>query len=113
MACHAKDENAPSSHGRARDEDEAHGLYVRGGRREPGAGGTLPPAFRASERPIAIACLRLRTRVPERRRGGRVEARVVLRHIACFALSNEARVASCETGRRRPVSRPPQTRPPL
>ena len=32
---------------------------------EPGAGGTLPPAFRASERPIAIACLRLRTRVSD------------------------------------------------
>src|SRR5689334_10545527 len=28
--------------------------------------GTLPPARRASERPIAIACLRLFTRLPER-----------------------------------------------
>ena len=27
--------------------------------------GTLPPAFRASERPIAIACLRLVTFFPE------------------------------------------------
>ena len=28
--------------------------------------GTLPPAFRASERPIAMACLRLLTVLPER-----------------------------------------------
>ena len=33
-------------------------------RLRPGAGGTLPPARRASDRPIAIACLRLVTFLP-------------------------------------------------
>jgi hypothetical protein len=40
-------------------------MMFLGCQREPGAGGTLPPAFRASERPIAIACLRLLPIVPE------------------------------------------------
>src|SRR5687768_13808975 len=34
--------------------------------RPPGGGGTLPPARRASDSPMAIACLRLVTFLPER-----------------------------------------------
>jgi len=36
------------------------------GERPERDGGTLPPAFRASESPIAIACFRLLTVLPER-----------------------------------------------
>src|SRR5262245_57210310 len=43
-------------------------------RRRLGAGGTLPPARLASDNPIAIACLRLLTFLPER----------PLRNLPCF-----------------------------
>jgi hypothetical protein len=48
------------------DEDERERVRLRALVRPDGADGTFSPRFRASDSPMAIACLRLVTRLPER-----------------------------------------------
>src|SRR5262249_44999381 len=47
-------------------EDTGYFFFRRLAERRPFFAGTLPPARRACERPIAIACFRLLTLLPER-----------------------------------------------